>query len=247
MRVALCFSGLPRFWQIGYKFHYENLIKEYNPDIFIHTWYDNDIKEHQEFIETYKPKRYGADKNNQLILKQAYPRGTSERYKAYNIFSFYKSIQACNNIKRLYEVENKFRYDWVFRLRVDYAINRKFDLNTLYNDNIHFPSDLRERNMVTDQFAFSSSQNMDIYSGVYDFLDDYYNKGEDMVGEHMLIRHLKEKDVYYNRQYHDMNHPFYPGTAGSMDNSLIRQNITLKPEFSNLFTGVINERQTAHT
>jgi len=240
MRVALCFSGLPRFWQIGYKFHYENLIKEYDADVFIHTWYDNDKNEHEKVIETYKPKKYRVDKNNQLTLKQPYPRGTSERYKAYNVFSFYRSIQICNNIKRLYEIENEFRYDWVFRLRMDYAVNRKFDLKSLNNDMIHVPFDLMERNMITDQFAFSSSQNMDIYSSVYDFLDDYYNAGEDMVGEHMLIRHLTEKNIYDKRQYHDMNHPFYPGSAGSMDNSFIRKDVSVKDQSCfHLLEGVI--------
>jgi hypothetical protein len=228
MRVALCFSGLTRFWNVGYKFHYENLIKEYEPDIFIHTWYDNDINENDEVIKTYKPKKYAVDKNNQIVLKQTYPRGTSERYKAYNIFSLYRSIEACNNLKRLYEIENQFRYDWVFRLRMDYAVNRKFDLSSLDSDKIHFPSDLQERNMVTDQFAFSSSQNMDTYSSVYNFLDDYYNDGEDMIGEHMLIRHLTQRKIYDKRVYHDMKHPFYPGTAGSMNNSLIRSDISIR-------------------
>lgn len=228
MRVALCLSGLTRFWQIGYKFYYENLIKEYNPDIFAHIWYDSDPHENKDFVKAYKPKKISIDKNNQIKLKQKYSRGTSKTNKAYNIFSFYKSLQASNNLKILYEIENDFRYDWVFRLRIDYALNRKFDLTTLDNNKIHVPNDLMERDLITDQFAFSSSKNMNIYSSVYDQLDNYYSSGEDMIGEHMLVRHLKENNIYDKRQYHDMNHPFYPGIAGSMNNSLIRDKIDLK-------------------
>lgn len=228
MKVALCLSGLPRFWQTGYKFYYKNLISIYNPDIFIHTWYDSHVLEHDKVFDFYKPIRSSVMPNNKLVLKQEYIRGTSERYRAYNIFSFYKSIEECNKLKSDYEKAYNFTYDWVFRLRFDYALNRTFDLEQLNNDNIHVPSDLQERDMITDQFAFSSSSNMNIYSTIYEHLDDYYNEGEDMVGEHMLIKHLKHNDVYHKRQYHDMNHPFNPGTTGSMDNSLIREHVSLK-------------------
>lgn len=228
MKVALCFSGLPRFWKIGYKYHYKNLISVYNPDIFIHTWYDSHILEHDPVFDTYKPIRASVTPNNKLILKQEYPRGTSERYRAYNIFSFYKSMQECNDLKCDYENAFQFKYDWVFRLRFDYALNRTFDLEKLDPNLIHFPRDLEDRGMVTDQFAFSSSHNMDIYSSVYDYLHDYYEAGEDMVGEHMLIHHLKEKNIYDKKMYHDMNHPYNPGSTGSLDNSLIRDSVSYK-------------------
>ena len=44
MRIALCFSGEPRFIEECYPLIYENLIKPNSiEDIFIHTWYSEEI------------------------------------------------------------------------------------------------------------------------------------------------------------------------------------------------------------
>ena len=46
MRIALCFSGEPRFIEECYPLIYENLIKPNSiEDIFIHTWYSENISE----------------------------------------------------------------------------------------------------------------------------------------------------------------------------------------------------------
>lgn len=44
MKVALCFSGQPRFIEEGFYFINEYIIKEYSPDIFAHLWIDHDAQ-----------------------------------------------------------------------------------------------------------------------------------------------------------------------------------------------------------
>lgn len=228
MKVALCFSGLARFWQKTVSFYTNNLLIEYVPDIFIHTWWDTDPFEHQKLIDTYQPKKVLVEPNNKIVLKRTYTHGVSDRYPAYNVFSFLKSIKECNRLKSEYEEENNFKYDWVFRLRLDYALNRTFNLEALSNEYIHVPMELSDRKMVTDQFAFSNSKNMNIYSSVYDYLDDYYDQGEPMIGEHMMTYHLKSKGIYDRVVHHDMNHPFNPIGTDSMINSLIRKQMFVR-------------------
>jgi hypothetical protein len=39
MKIALCFSGLPRFINETYDNLSNNLIQNYDVDVFVHTWY----------------------------------------------------------------------------------------------------------------------------------------------------------------------------------------------------------------
>jgi hypothetical protein len=234
MRVAVCLSGLPRFFKIGHRFHKKYLFEKYQPDVFIHTWYNENENEHAEVIDLYKPKKYLIQKDRQIVLPREYSKGTSERYPAYNVFSLFKSIMESNNLKFEYENENDITYDWVFRLRFDYALNRDFDLENMDNDKFHFSQELEDRGMVADQFAFSNSRNMDIYSHVFPNLDRYYGMGELLIAEHMLSMHMKLNLLMDKVIWHDMNHPFYPVGGDSMTNSLIRKQVNLAKNVQNM-------------
>lgn len=227
MKVAVCLSGLPRFFKTGYRFHKKHLFDKYQPDVFIHTWYNESPAEHDDVIDLYKPKKHLIQKDKEIVLPREYSRGTSERYPAYNMFSLFKSIHESNNLRFEYENENDIDYDWVFRLRFDYALNREFDLETMDNSKFHFSQELEDRGMVCDQFAFSSPRNMDLYSCVFENLDRYYSMGELMVAEHMISIHMKLNYLMDKVVWHDMNHPFNPRGTDSMPNSLIRKEVSL--------------------
>ena len=44
MKIALCLSGQPRYLDEGFYYLYENILKKYSVDVFIHTWWDNEMK-----------------------------------------------------------------------------------------------------------------------------------------------------------------------------------------------------------
>ena len=44
MKIALCLSGQPRYLNEGYAGIYKNILSKYSPDIFVHTWWDNSMK-----------------------------------------------------------------------------------------------------------------------------------------------------------------------------------------------------------
>ena len=74
-----------------------------------------------------------------------------------------------------------------------------------------------------DQFAMSSSANMDKYADAFNHIDEFYNDGTVMISEDMMSQNWKlhglvgEKLVYCN-----MNHPFPPGPNNGTWHSLIR-------------------------
>ena len=53
MKVALCFSGQPRFVNECSDLIINNAIQNYNVDVFAHLWFDDDLKN--------KPYKHGGD------------------------------------------------------------------------------------------------------------------------------------------------------------------------------------------
>lgn len=53
MKIALCFSGQPRFVSECYEYIRNNVISSYEVDIFAHLWFDEDLQT--------KPYKYGGD------------------------------------------------------------------------------------------------------------------------------------------------------------------------------------------
>lgn len=219
MKVALCLSGLPRTWKKTYPFLKKHILDHYDVDIFLHTWYENTPLEHEELISVYRPKKFCLDKNNCIILPKEYERadapGVANKNSTYkNIFSMYKSIWISNCTKIQFESENNFKYDWVVRLRFDYLLDYEINLseknkNLLYIpiQHIHhgFNANSEYPVLVCDQFAFSKSSIMDMYSGTYLNIDEFYSHGDKykhleggniekvmINGEHLLAMQLRK-------------------------------------------------------
>ena len=85
-----------------------------------------------------------------------------------------------------------------------------------------------ERDFGNDQFAFSSSENMDMYSDTFNQLDRFYDNGTIMIGEEMMSANWKEKKlVGENLIYFDPNHIFPPGPYNGTPHSLLRDDFDL--------------------
>lgn len=65
MKIALCFSGQPRFVAECSEYIKANVIRNYDVDVFAHLWFDDDLQT--------KPYKYGGDGNwvNQRIKVNA--------------------------------------------------------------------------------------------------------------------------------------------------------------------------------
>lgn len=195
MRIALCISGQPRVWKKTYQNWVENLLPEYEKDIFFHMWdyntlpnnvftsLDNpppkvDIKiseeEKQEIIETYKPKKYCFDTRNINPKGPHDPsiiNGFVKKPIGWWCRSQFYSIWHAARLKRLYELENNFQYDVVLRLRTDIFFNSPLVIedvkpNNIYSNMNGYMSNVQTF-MIGDIFYYADSFTYDQISEFY--------------------------------------------------------------------------------
>jgi hypothetical protein len=81
-----------------------------------------------------------------------------------------------------------------------------------------------QRDFGNDQFAFSSSENMDKYANAFDFIDYHYDRGTQMMCEDLMSENWKHFNlVGENLVYCNINHPFPPGPYNGTWHSLLRE------------------------
>jgi len=219
MKIALCLSGQPRYIDIGYQYLYNNILSKYNIDVFSHIWYDEELidsdiefcirynRSHKwekdsdkKILNLYNPKKYIFESPKSFSV-QPFTGANFELIKPENVLSMFYSIEQANKLKKEYEKENNFRYDLVIRSRTDIILhNFNLNLNTVDKNKIYcygLDQFMFENTIIcNDQFAFGSSEYMDIYSSLFSMLEYYWQtyKPPSMVGERILTTHL-----YYSK------------------------------------------------
>jgi hypothetical protein len=125
-----------------------------------------------------------------------------------------------------YEKQNNITFDWVIRSRYDFALNVVIPFNELDNNKLYIPNCRMtpQRDFGNDQFAFSSSQNMDKYADCHNQISKFYDRGTIMIGEEMMAANWREKGLTgENLVYFNPNHPFPPGPHNGTWHSLLRE------------------------
>lgn len=208
MKIALCLSGQPRYLNEGYSGIYENILSKYSPDIFVHTWWDKSMENKKMDLPSslsYNRTYYWQNNTLDLIKSLYSPKvlfyQAQMEFKTYsnvnyelctpkNVHSMFYSIEKSNELKMNYEIENNFVYDAVIRCRFDTQFN-KFDINLLNIDLNYINCDNLSHGFPNDQFAISTSENMNKYSSVYRNLEKYQKSGwTGFIGERLLKYHL---------------------------------------------------------
>lgn len=219
MRVALCLSGQMRNFEDYYQSLFDKIINVYNTDVFLHTWKVKSSKE-EMCLNIFKPKLYLIDyfdyknviNNNDIILlneeilnKKNFDNknrdnkwipelcGTPE-----NIYGMFYSMNKCNELKKKYEIENNFRYDLVFRTRMDLFFKDDFNFNI--EDEIILPEN--KGFYGDDHFAYGKSDLIDKYQ-VYNYINMYINDNvalhpETLIKHHLKINNIKNKYIKFN-------------------------------------------------
>jgi hypothetical protein len=238
LKIAFCYSGFMRNFKQNF-IKNKDLIKKLNPDIFIYTYdsfgYKNDssipepknnmiisedyFKEipnlKKVVVNNFDPLKISdlEDKNIKYYMHDhhAYPK---------NILSQLYNIYMCNNLKKQYEKENSFNYDFVFRLRPDTYFNN-FNINqflsikktkTIFvceeagkywggacslclNKIFHF----YHNNDISDIFAFGDSKSMNYYSSLFlvanNIHNDLSNQNEIFFNKYNDIKSIDNKKI----------------------------------------------------
>jgi len=113
-------------------------------------------------------------------------------------YSMYYSLYYCNEMKNIYERQNKIKYDLVIRIRPDIIIQPEIDISKL-TDNCIYTSEWSR--YINDTFAISNKKNMDAYCCTYlhlkNILLDVYNNDEInyLCAESILFQSLKNQNI----------------------------------------------------
>ena len=118
------------------------------------------------------------------------------------------SIHKCNELKKNYEIENNFKYDFVIRTRYDFGLSEPIYIDNFDRNIIYAPNDNSHAYGFNDQFAIGSSENIDIYSDVYPSIESiieshksgiytaqYCTKPDNVGHEQILQRHLENNNI----------------------------------------------------
>lgn len=227
MRIALCLSGQPRSVKQGYEFVKRNILDGNDVTVFCHVWDSPEVGD----ISIYEPELVVIEKpldNDLSKYTNVPPPQPNWKVKdpARSTWNQLYAIESCNRFKTAYEQHNNMKFDWVVRSRYDFAINVKIPFDELDNSKLYIPNcrQVPTRDFGNDQFAFSSSENMDKYCDTYNHLDEFYDSGIQMMCEDMMGANWKHHGLAgENLVYCNVNHPFPPGPYNNTWHSLIRE------------------------
>jgi hypothetical protein len=227
MKIALCLSGQARCVKQGYEFVKKNLLDGNDVTVFCHVWESPEVVD----IELYKPEALMIEKsltNDLSKYTNVPPPQPNWKVKdpARAAWNLMYSLKVANELKNVYEDENKMKFDWVIRSRYDFALNTPIPFAELDSTKLYVPNCRMTpaRDFGNDQFAFSSSENMDKYADGFNHIEKHYDNGTIMIGEEMMAANWREKGlVGENLVYFNPNHPFPPGPYNGTWHSLIRE------------------------
>jgi hypothetical protein len=189
MKIAICFSGQLRTGIENYPNIKEICADIYDDcDFFIHTWDFCQYKSYnlsrifkkptiepaekfEKFKELYSPKKMVVDGKHDDYINTL-QHGIQPLW-----YSFWKSVE----LKKQYELENNFKYDYVIKLRPDLVLNHHTSAELL-NEIITTKKDefkmidwygtdiVKHTPLATDVFFIAKSNEMDIAANYLWFL-----------------------------------------------------------------------------
>lgn len=128
-------------------------------------------------LDSYKPKKYVIEPQKEFPHARAFKSAPTAKQEV--MASIFYSIYKSNELKKEYEFENNFKYDCVIRTRYDLYYHQPIcvaDYDDFYKEKIVVSSRYQSAqdnlpwskyNPMVDIFAFSSSENMDIFCSVF--------------------------------------------------------------------------------
>ena len=212
-KVALCFSGMFRNFETcipSTMLNFINIWKEqnYKVDIFLYMYYIDDIDNikckfkmkkykinKQKILNILKPVKYEINEYNSDVQEEECIindinflniewNNQIEKDYAINAIGMYRKIYMCNQLKKEYENEKKFKYDMVWRGRLDFFFHDKLEfpfhlhpfVNKIFLLKDRFNSSSRMK--TNDKFFGGSSEVMDKICNIYNEIPNFYSKIE---------------------------------------------------------------------
>ena len=162
------------------KFLKKYILKNNDIDIFIFSW---QVDKEEEFKKYLNPKKMKLIPQIEFEIPKHLKGKNDKRVIAH--YSRWYGVQEVMKLKKQYEEENNFKYDLVVNARFDICWNKPFDFSLLPSNEFHIPIHPdrpnygwpAENNEILDHIFASNSETMDIYSSLFNFLDEYTMPG----------------------------------------------------------------------
>ena len=229
MKVALCLQGtvgniyidkknykheMDVDYRIGLE-HYNKFLMDVNSDVdvFLHCW---NTKYENEINASYNPKGSIFEKQIKFGL---------ENVRLDYMKSRWYSQKKVLELKKDYELENNFTYDFVMVSRFDEALLTPLNFSEYDNSKFYAPNDQdtieksRQTNMFLDYFFFSNSNNMDKFGTLYDnwenirsWKKENMNKDANAHEDSYIFAQMLEFDIDYlfsESKEHDLVRALY--------------------------------------
>lgn len=154
-----------------------------NGDQWINQRLDKDAI--TKLVTIYNPKKYIVEPSKKFIDPTVHFETSLQRYWTWgdytqefrdriinNTLSYFYSLNQVNNIKKNYEYQEGFKYDWVVRCRTDTVLQTKIEYER-YNPNvINFSGMCNQPDgMINDWFDFGGSKVMDAFMSLFPVFD----------------------------------------------------------------------------
>lgn len=224
MKIALCFSGLPRYIEESYDNIYQNLIDN-NPkhqiDVYGHFWWDDsyinqiisrgNMNRYEKnmidvFKDKFKPKKviYEPYKKFQIPKKLEEQKEklkmkmimTYDHIKLsyYNGKSMFYSIKESLNLA----LESEIEYDLYVRIRTDIIYESKIDWDLFNNQKLNILDGTFSGpdRLLSDILAIGNYDSMLKYSLFYDFFKKYHDT--DYIHIHEYLLNVLSNDLKVN-------------------------------------------------
>ena len=176
MKVALLLSGLARKVEEGYKATWGHVIDNYDTDVYLHAWKDEEWKSVTEIypnaksLQIQKPFKFTKYKEG-ITLPHS---DKSRPLPQYDVISCFRQLPMFYSWQIVYKsmYDSMIDYDVIIRSRYDLGIRHPIDLNNYGMDVINH-SDVHG-GFFDDNLCISNKENSDkIFKTIFDDVINY--------------------------------------------------------------------------
>lgn len=163
MKIALVFSGIPRYLEKSKTYFQDNLLNHYDIDIFSYVWKTD---EYELLKDVYNHKELKFLAPTEFYVNQA--------KTSVNVYSHWYGLQnACREFYN-YTRNNNKKYDLIIRSRLDIALYNKINLldldkELLYVANCHWPNNI----IFDDNLMIANQEN---YNKIFFNIFNWYRE-----------------------------------------------------------------------
>lgn len=212
MKIAICLSGHFRKFEETFPSFKAYLMQNHDCDVFIHSWdrmgyhstYKPDVS--ADITEKYLPRIEQLYRPKKMVIEDSQfieelkrqgdvyaPHLIGVPKHVGHMASMFYKIYAANELRKRHERETGIQYDWVVRCRPDLKFHGYTSIPTDKRDGaVYVPSHQNSPGWISDQFAISNSNEMDMYSSFFFHMQEYFSARKEYFPEKFMDWCLKK-------------------------------------------------------